>query len=187
MLKRWSAFLVRCGVIKEEDAAVQEYGLFCLLNTLAYNVVQLALALWFHVLWQTLWFDLLFMPLRNWAGGYHAKTPLRCFVLSNAVWALAMLGGHYLPARLCLAVGMLSAAAIWRMAPVPHENNPLSPARFKLAKRVARGIVLVVAALMCALLWLRVAVFGRLAGIVLFCTAVSLCVCKMKAGTHGER
>lgn len=186
MLKRWSAFLVRYGVIKEEDAAVQEYGLFCLLNTLAYNIVQLALALWFHVLWQTLWFDLLFMPLRNWAGGYHAKTPLRCFCLSTAVWALAMLGGHYLPARLCLIVGLASACAIWRLAPITHANNPLSPERFQLAKRVARGIVLVVTVVMCVLLWLRIPVYGRLAAIVLFCAAVSLFVCKMKEGPHEE-
>lgn len=74
--------LVRSNVIKEEDAEIYIYRLN---QTLVYvfNVSSALIIGWiFGEILEIVVFMDAYIPLRSFAGGYHAKTPLRCYTLS---------------------------------------------------------------------------------------------------------
>ncbi|MDR3767334.1 MAG: accessory gene regulator B family protein [Butyricicoccus sp.] len=183
MFKRWSNFLVSQKIITPEDAEVQEYGLFCLVETISFHAAQLVLAIFLHLVPETLLFDATFLLLRSHTGGYHASTPMRCFAMSIAVWAGLMLACQYVPVGLCGILGLLAAAVIWRIAPLPHENNPFSPERLVQVTHRMRIILVLLLLLSGLLLALQLWVFTRLVLLVLVCTAFSLYMAWRKA--HG--
>ncbi len=174
MFQRWSNFLVKQHIIEPEDAEIQEYGLFCLVETVAFHLAQLLLAILVHRVPESLLFDATFLLLRSHTGGYHAETPARCFVLSIAVWAGVIWMSQWVPTMLCLILGILSIGAIWKLAPLPHENNPYSPERLRQVTIHMRVILLLFAGLTAILFALKWMIYARLVLLVLVCTAVSL-------------
>ncbi len=74
--------LVRSNVIEAEDAEIYIYGinqiLVSVLNVLSALIIGLILGTFFEVVV----FMAAYIPLRIFAGGYHAKTPLRCYIFS---------------------------------------------------------------------------------------------------------
>lgn len=174
MFKRWSRFLVAQHIIQPEDAEIQEYGLFCLIETAAFNLTQLVLAVLVGMLPETLVFDAAFLLLRSHAGGFHASTPARCFAMSIGVWAAMMLAGRYLPTALCAGLAVVSLAIIWRLAPLPHENNPFTPERMAQVTRRLHAIIVLLAAVAAAVLLLRFALYARLILLAFCCTGFSL-------------
>ena len=74
--------LVKSQKIKLEDQELYRYGIeqgiLILLNVLT----ALAIGLIFHCLFYVVIFSVAFVPLRSYAGGFHAKTFSRCYILS---------------------------------------------------------------------------------------------------------
>ena len=184
MFKRWSNFLISRNIIAPEDAEVQEYGLFCLVETISFHAAQLLWAIFLHLVPETLLFDATFLLLRSHTGGYHASTPMRCFVMSIAVWAGLMLACHYVPVGICLALGLLSVLVIWRIAPLPHENNPFSPERLVQVTHRMHIILILLVLLSGLFLALQLWIFARLVLLVLVCIAFSLYMAWRKSNVN---
>lgn len=173
MIDKIVNYMVAAGAVAPEDAEVQAYAIESLFEMVLTHGLILVLAAVFHVLPQTAVFYVLFLPLRSYAGGYHAATPVRCLVLSVAVWAAIMAFGRLLPLWAPLPVLLVSVGLILWLAPIEHHNHPLSVREFARAKRFAR--ILVALDAVCVLLLLffapRLALTGALA---LLSTALSL-------------
>lgn len=180
MFKRWSRFLVAQHIIQPEDAEIQEYGLFCLVETVSFNLTQLILAVLAGLLPETLVFDAAFLLLRSHAGGFHASTPARCFAMSIGVWAAVMLTCRHLPTGLWIVLALPSLAVIWRLAPLPHENNPFTPARLAQVTRRLRGIVLALSLAAGIVLAAGSVLYARLILAAFSCTAFSLWLAKRR-------
>ena len=69
--------LVAQGIIREEDVPIYRYGLEAMYSSLLELLSILALAALIGNFWQTVLFFAAFIPLRLYAGGYHASTRLR--------------------------------------------------------------------------------------------------------------
>ena len=74
--------LVHSGVIKEEDAEIYIYGINQILTSVLSVSSALIIGLIFGVFPEIAVFMAAYIPLRSFAGGYHAKTPLSCYVFS---------------------------------------------------------------------------------------------------------
>lgn len=68
------------GIIREEDAPIYRYGLEAIYSSLLELLSILTLAALIGNFWQTVLFFAAFIPLRLYAGGYHASTRLRCLL-----------------------------------------------------------------------------------------------------------
>lgn len=129
--------LERNGEIKEEDRELFIYGLtqgirMCL-NVLTTLLIGLLMGMW----WQGLLFLAAFIPTRSFAGGYHAKTPLRCYWCSVGIVIAALTvvrNGRDIQIILN-TVAILSVAVILYLAPVESENKPLSEPEKKSFKK----------------------------------------------------
>jgi len=96
-----------------------------------------------------------FIPLRLIAGGYHAKSHLRCFLILMASY-LAFLGLlSSIPAGIVLPAIMLAAASIalvMAFAPRADANKPITDEEAIRFKRLSRIAVVVNAVSICAIL-----------------------------------
>lgn len=89
--------LVHSDVVAPEDKDIHifglQQGLFMLLNI----ATTIMIGLVFGMFMQSLVFMLSYLPLRSVAGGYHAKTQLKCYLFSTVIVSATLLGIKYIP------------------------------------------------------------------------------------------
>ena len=131
--------LVRSNLNEAEDAEIYIYGinqiLVSVLNVLSALIIGLILGTFFEVVV----FMAAYIPLRIFAGGYHAKTPLRCYIFSVIMLIIVSLGMKYLYMAGWVYYVILAAAAlmILVLSPVEDKNKPLDDLEYKVYKRRA--------------------------------------------------
>lgn len=147
---------IRMGMIKEEDRELYEYG-YLIMCEWGFNIVIAALvALITGAVQTTVIFLLSIIPLRSFAGGYHASTPGRCAVISNGVLLAVILFSEIL-FRYNLPVWSLFLCecllTVWffcrGIADTP--TKPLNDREKKVYGNVAKGCYLAELVIMAAL------------------------------------
>ena len=77
-------------IIEEKKAVIGRWGISHILDT-AFNIITfLIIGILFKMSFETIIFTIGYIPLRIYAGGYHAKTPFRCWCLSNIILAVSL-------------------------------------------------------------------------------------------------
>lgn len=89
--------LVRSNVIKEEDAEIYIYGINQILVSVLNVSSALIIGCIFGAVPEIAVFMATYIPLRTFAGGYHAKTPTRCYILSLIIIIIVLVGIKYIP------------------------------------------------------------------------------------------
>lgn len=131
--------LVRSGVVKEEDAEVYIYGINQILAYVFNVSSSLIIGLIFGVTFEIIIFMAAYIPLRSFAGGYHAKTPLRCYIFSVIMLIVVSIGLKYLSVSewVYYAVLLVSVLIILVLSPVEDRNKPLDEIEHKVYKKRA--------------------------------------------------
>lgn len=153
--------LVHSSVIKEEDAEIYIYGINQILVSVLNVSSALIIGLIFGVFFEIAVFMAAYIPLRSFAGGYHAKTPLRCYIFSVIMLIVVSIGMKYLYMAEWVYYVVLAAAAsvVLILSPVEDRNKPLDETEHKVYKR--RTILIMTAELVIALL-LKLAILDAL-------------------------
>ena len=144
--------LVDAGAAPAEDKALYEYGIrtgFLLVINIATAVL---IGLFLGMAWQCVVLLVTYNPVRTYAGGYHARTPLACYLISIPITAAVLLAIKLLPwsGYLCAIVLFCSTLVIGLLAPVADPNKPLNEREISVYKNRARAYsaVLIGAAIM---------------------------------------
>ena len=115
------------GIIRKEDTAIYRYGLEAIYSSLLELLSILILAAVVGNFWQTLLFFAAFIPLRLYAGGYHASTRWRCFLTSLVVYAAFTIVLEIVPTAWFVPLAFIGDAVslmiVWLFAPVIHQNH----------------------------------------------------------------
>lgn len=132
-------YLIRQQVIDEVDRDVYDYGFHSLYN----NIIDLAsiiiIAVWLRQVPQTILYHLSFIVIRQTAGGFHAKTHLRCFVISTIIWMFSLWGISLTSSSIIyIALAGLSVMLIWMKAPIEHVNSPLDSEKYMRMKLLSK-------------------------------------------------
>lgn len=147
--------LVHSGVIKEEDAEIYIYGINQILTSVLNVSSALIIGLIFDVFTEVAVFMAAYIPLRSFAGGYHAKTPLRCYVFSVMMLIVVSLGlkNLHIADWIYYAVLAVSILVVLVLSPVQDRNKPLDEIEHKVFKR--RSALIATAELViCFSLWM---------------------------------
>ncbi len=137
--------LVRSNVVKAEDAEIYIYGINQILISVLNVFSALIIGLIFGVFFEILVFMAVYIPLRSYAGGYHARTPLRCYIFSVVMLIAVSLGLKYL----CIAewvyyvVFALAIIIICIFSPVEDKNKPLDDIERKIYKKRTIAITMI--------------------------------------------
>lgn len=134
MLYRISQRIVRTWqseqIIPSESSEAYVYGVQLLLSTLV-NIFCIAVISVLAVL-PLAWIPFLvgFVPLRVSAGGFHAKTPLRCFITfcgTYLIFIALVLHLHDAGIRLAILTNsIVTVLTVYLCSPIPASNKPLS-------------------------------------------------------------
>ena len=81
---------------KKEKEEIIRYGLDRIKSTCTMTLVTLLMGCIFQVFFQSIVFLVCFIVLRKYAGGYHADTQNRCYVISTVIFAVALLAIRYM-------------------------------------------------------------------------------------------
>ena len=149
--------LANSGVITTEDRELYQYGVQQGLLMILNLITTLVIGLIFGLVWQSLIFLLTYIPLRSYAGGYHARTPMKCYLFSIVIMSAALLGMKFIVWTnfICLTIGLFAAGIIFFLAPVEDSNKPLNEREIKVYKKRTRILLGSEAVIMCIFLMLQ--------------------------------
>ena len=147
MSKRISSFFILNKIIKEEDKEVYEYSLELLLSSLFNLGAVILIALFTRRVLEAALFVLGFVPLRSFAGGYHASTHFRCFLILLFTFSLFILVTYFIPNNFIVPLTIVftfsSILLVFFLSPVEDSNKPFSDQEAKKFKKKSRLGILV--------------------------------------------
>ncbi len=151
MLSKLSAKItlafINSGQIDEGERELYEYGFFILLSNLLFFAVVLVTGILCGKILQGILFFIAFRCIRQYAGGHHAKTELRCQVLSSAaiICSILIIKGLEAISLPWLAVipAAIGTVSVLLFAPLDTPEKPLSPAEQKHFRKIAYIILLI--------------------------------------------
>lgn len=86
-ISRFSAYitnhLISNRIIDNDDFELYKYGFYILFSFFYFVLISIIFGLIFSNVFNMILFTIFFIPLRLYAGGYHAKTESKCLILSS--------------------------------------------------------------------------------------------------------
>lgn len=126
--KRFSEYLLRENLITPEMFDVYVYGMELLLSFIISTVIILSIGILLHKPMQTIVFLGMFILLRRYTGGYHAKTYLRCKVITISTYLVVIaLSELFTPTAIWhILFGIIGFLTILTLGPIENPNKPLT-------------------------------------------------------------
>lgn len=120
-------YLICKKVIKDNDREIYQYGFEQVFSSLLNIATMLLLGIILGKIYQSLVLILSFMALRSYSGGYHANTPLQCYLLTvmSISAALSIMKFITIDRFICLGLLVLSSVVILLLSPIGTKNKPL--------------------------------------------------------------
>lgn len=114
-----------------DNYELYEYAIYILLSSAFHIVTVIALGLIFNLLTESLVFYLSFIAIRKFAGGYHAKTPVRCYMFSIILYIVSLeLIGFICESQYCVIITIIleffSLVCIFAISPLDSNKHPLN-------------------------------------------------------------
>lgn len=155
MVSNLSGFLANklliSSSLSKEERELYEYGLFILMSKLIFFVLACFFGLLFGCLIESAIFYLLFMTIRQFAGGYHASTELRCEIMSTALFFICsaiinLLEIYGFENAIAIAT-IVAALCIFLISPVDTPEKPLSDNEYNYYRKISWLILLIILAI----------------------------------------
>lgn len=131
-------------IIEEKKAVICRWGISHILDTIFNIITFLIIGILFKMPFETIVFTLGYIPLRIYAGGYHAKTPFRCWCLSNIILAVSLVlvqNAENFYIAFCI-LSLIAVMVLIILMPVEDLHKPLDQNDRKKYKK--RGITILV-------------------------------------------
>lgn len=125
--KKLTNRLLYKGVINKDSYEIYQYGM----DQVFTNILNILILMFFGILFGELWNGIIFMIeflfLRKYAGGYHASTPIRCYLMTIGVIIATLSVMKYVEIDIfvCVILLVISSGIILLLSPVESENKPL--------------------------------------------------------------
>jgi len=150
------SFYSSSGEIYDDgDVEVYAYGAELLISSVLQILTVLILGLIIQRRLETVVFLAGFIPLRVFAGGYHAKTHLRCFLGLLFVYAVFLTVLHIIPLEMIVELSLIftvvSFFPIWIYAPLEDVNRPIGEIQGKKFRKSSLVVYFVQASIIVTL------------------------------------
>lgn len=182
MIKRILDWLNAQGYVNESNDKIIELGLQRIKSTFT-SITFSALVSWLmgDVIVGLL-FELTYIPIRIYAGGYHASSKRRCECLSYGSLLLCMILIFYVPMKIEImqVLLLLSGMIIFFFAPVESVNKRLNSVEKKVYRR--KSIIYLVIAVFVYVLMMKIGkgLYPKTVMCSMGMVAIGLCVSEQK-------
>lgn len=135
------------GIIQKNKTGIYIYGFELFWSTFFCVICILLTGGVLGWLTEAVLFLLFFMPIRTFAGGYHAQSYRNCFLLTNLIADSCIVVSKLMNAlavpRLMIVIGAwVMLAYIWKEAPVRFKKHPLKSETVKKCRSYAHHLIL---------------------------------------------
>lgn len=142
-----SLLLYNQKIIKKEDIDIFNYGLEIFIFSSLQVLSILGISIFADNFIETLLFFISFIPLRIFAGGYHADTKLRCYGVSLIVYIIFSIAIKYIPQyvhmQLYIFEMIFSLIIVLICSPVIHINKSISNTEMYQYRKISIFICLI--------------------------------------------
>ena len=119
--------LCNAGIIGENEKELYLFGLEGLLFTFLNLGTALIIGIVMDAILECVVFLMAFLPLRQYAGGYHAKTRVGCYFLSvTCMWVAMNVLVHQEFKEYILVIACAMVIVVFLLSPVENENRKLT-------------------------------------------------------------
>lgn len=126
-------YLEKNKVIDLSDEYTKEYytyGAAITISSITNITLIILLSLIFHDIFKGVLFLSVFIPTRQYTGGYHASTFLRCNLIFGCIYIFTVLASMSLHKTISVQTELLLLACeiilVYFLCPVPNRNKPIS-------------------------------------------------------------
>jgi len=147
IVNRIIVYQIKLGLIKDEDKGIFRYGYDLLVSRIISFILIGLISTIFKIYIEIFIFLLAFIPLRQYAGGYHLTTPEKCIGLSAfLVWLVGMImksGVSKATLSILLVLTLFADVVIFILAPVDCENKRLDEKEQIVYKQYTKIVLIV--------------------------------------------
>lgn len=143
-------FFVSNDLIKNEDKEIYKYAVNIILSSLIHIATVMIIGLCFNLFIESLVFYFSFIAIRKFAGGYHAKTSVRCYLFSFSSNIIILCLVKWLSSINTLFIfifiifELLCVVLILLISPLDTENNPLTGQEKKMYRMLTSIITILI-------------------------------------------
>jgi accessory gene regulator B len=149
------------NVIQGKDRELYTYGInqgfIILLNLVTSMVIGFVMGMFL----ETVLFLTIYIPLRKYAGGYHAETAFSCYLLSNLMIATNLI---LIKVLWTYAIGVfvvsIASILILFLAPIQAKNKPLDAVEKRVYRFRTRIILLCIICILGMFIHLKLYLFA---------------------------
>lgn len=146
MISRISSFLadewVASGNVSSEDRDSYRYGLELFFSTIINFIMTIIISFFIHLPGAFIAYSFSFIPLRMFAGGFHANGHWKCILFSASLFAIIVKVFHFLSLHsfsyLVLVISIVVLGCLWKLAPISAKNKPLSEKEYVRSRKIVR-------------------------------------------------
>lgn len=144
--QRITEFLIREKSISEKDAEIYQYGVEITISSLLNIILVMLVSAVVQSIISGIVFLSVFITLRQFSGGYHAKTYFRCNAVLVVTYVAVLLLSRYVVISFwvdCILI-LLGVITLILFAPVPNIHKPLTKDECRNHKRNALVIYILI-------------------------------------------
>lgn len=136
---------VSYGLMEEKDRDIYTIAITSLFFSLMTWGTLIIMGVIFKEVFGCFLFLIYHIPLRIYAGGFHQKTRVKCYIQSLIIFILLLFGSGYVYwiDKYWILLSLVSFAVIYCLAPVEAMNKPLNSEERKHHKTAARIILFI--------------------------------------------
>ena len=140
-------FMVKRSIISDSDRNLYEFAYLSLIERLISWGTIIVLGTLFDCFLGSIIFTFSFVPLRIYAGGFHAKVYWKCFLISSITFLIVIVFFKniysHISTEIILFFLFISIIINIKKAPISDPNRPLNKKEFQNYKLVTRKILLI--------------------------------------------
>ena len=135
------------GIIQEDDIDKCKYGIDLFISSFLEIISILAIAAFLGNFIETVLLFVFFVPLRIYAGGYHADTKLKCYFISLVMYGFSYTLANITPSGMFVLINVIgtlfSLIMVIIMAPIIHINKNVNDIERRNYRKISIEICLV--------------------------------------------
>lgn len=148
--KRVAQWLCRNEAISSEELELYQYAVLCVIIKFIPFIIIMVWGIISKNIVNSFVICTVFIWVRRYSGGYHAKTPYRCLVMSVTIMIGSILASNYIcdvNGLLLAALTIIEIGLLLHLAPVDCKNKRLSDNEKKYLNtrlRIVSGLLIMI-------------------------------------------
>ena len=167
--------LIEYNLIKSEDKEIYTYGIKQMLFLILNILTILILGIVFNKAFEFILFMLTYIPIRIYAGGYHAKNHIRCYIFLILICIIYILNiVLHINSVITTFFVIIPSIIIFVLAPIEDINKSLdNEEKIIYIKRTIRNLIVIISIYFVSLYFNLIDIMLCVC-IFLFCNAIML-------------